>query len=76
MIIYLPQDVNEIIYDFLLFSKIHRKFFCISKKITKNINESQAIKKYNLFIDRINMAKEDDNSNIKHIREDKNLFNT
>ena len=75
MIIFLPQDVNEIIYDFFLFSKNHNKFFCISKKTTKNIIESHTIKKYKLFIERINMAKEDENSKIKHIREDEKLFN-
>jgi len=75
MIFSLPQDVNEIIYDFLLFSKCHRKYFCISKKTTNNITESQSIKKYNLFIERINMAKEDKNENVKHIREDEKLFN-
>ena len=75
MIFSLPQDVNEIIYDFLLFSKIHKKYFCISIKTTMNINESQSIKKYNLFYERINMAKEDKNENVKHIREDEKIFN-
>jgi len=74
MIFSLPQDVNEIIYDFLLFSNCHRKYFCISKISTNNINLSQTIKKYNLFKERINMVKEDKNEHIKHIREDNDIF--
>mgnify|MGYP006154041709 FL=1 len=74
MIIYLPQDVNEIIYDFLIFSKYHNKIFCISKKCTENIFSSQTMKKYNTFNERINMAKEDKNENIIHIRKNKKIF--
>jgi hypothetical protein len=74
MIFYLPQDVNEIMYEFLLFSLCHSKYFCISKKTTKNINSCQMIKKYKLLKERINMAKEDDNNKIKNIRKDDNLY--
>jgi hypothetical protein len=74
MIFSLPQDVNEIMYEYLLFSLCHYKYFCISKKTTKNINSCQMVKKYKLFKERINMAKEDDNDKIKNIREDKELY--
>ena len=74
MIIYLPQDVNEIIYDFILFSKKHNKYLCISKEITINIMNSQILKRYKLFKDRIIMIKEDNNQYIKHIRENDSYF--
>jgi hypothetical protein len=74
MIISLPQDVNEIIYEFLLFSKNHKKHLCISKKITTNIINSQVVKKYKLFKERINMIKEDKIDHIKFLREDNKLL--
>lgn len=74
MIISLPQDVNEIIYDYLLFSKCHNKYFNISKKVTINIQNSQIVKQYKLFKERIDMIKEDNYEHIKHIRKDSNIF--
>ena len=74
MIDIIPQDVNEIIYEFLLFSNKHNKFFCISKKITKNLLESYSYKKYIDFINQINMTKEDKNEYTKHIRENENIY--
>ena len=68
------MDVNEIIYDFLLFSKNHNKFFCISKKINEEIHSSVIMKKYTLFNNRINMIKEDNNNYNKFDRKNNQLF--
>tara|TARA_B100001093_G_scaffold518148_1_gene602020 strand:- start:8430 stop:9209 length:780 start_codon:yes stop_codon:yes gene_type:complete len=74
MIEILPQDVNEIIYTFLIFSKNQNKLYCISKKTSKNISNSHVFKEYNLFKERINMAKEDLNNSNINIRTNNNLF--
>ena len=75
MIEMLPQDVNEIIYGFLIFSNIHNKLYCISKKTSKNISNSYIFKEYNIFKERINMAKEDLNNKVINIRTNEKLFN-
>ena len=75
MIEILPQDVNEIIYTFLIFSKNYNKLYCISKKTSKNILKCNVFKEYNLFKERINMSKEDLNNKNINIRTDENLFN-
>ena len=74
MIEILPQDVNEIIYTFLIFSNNHNKLYCISKKTSKNILDCNLFREYNLFKERINMSKEDLNNNTINIRTDKTLY--
>ena len=76
MINSLPQDVNEIIYEYILFSINHNKFFCISKSVTKNINNSQIIKKEKLFYEMMNMLKEDEYKYTKDIRLNNTLYKT
>jgi len=68
------MDVNEIIYDFLLFSKNHNKFLCISKQINEEIKSSNIMKQYFLFNNRINMIKEDENYFNKFDRKNNKLF--
>lgn len=55
----LPQDVGNIIYNFLLFSECHRTLFVLSKKTTKTINLLQKMKDYNMFINNVSLMRQD-----------------
>ena len=55
----LPQDVGNIIYNFLLFSESHGILFILSKKTTKNISKLNIIIKYNRFLENVEMKKHD-----------------
>lgn len=55
----LPQDVGNIIYNYLLFSESHGILFSLSKKTTNTINKFKKVKEYNKFINSVSLMRHD-----------------